>query len=142
MAKPILSRIEANVERIPFSGCWIWMGYVDKHGYGRISVPGEPGARAYRVAWESKNRPLARGECVLHRCDTPACCNPEHLFVGTRLENNVDKARKGRGARKLTNEEVVRIRSDNRRLAEIASDYGVSLSLICAIRNNRIRVYA
>jgi hypothetical protein len=34
---------------------------------------------------------------ILHRCDNPQCCNPEHLFVGTQAENMADMRRKGRG---------------------------------------------
>ena len=40
--------------------------------------------------------PIADGTQVLHRCDTPRCCNHEHLFLGTQLENMADMARKGR----------------------------------------------
>ena len=76
--------------------CWIWTGDVyTNSGYGRISVSGRR-VRAHRVSWL-----LAAGQdpgplLVLHRCDTPACVRPDHLFLGTNTDNMRDKARKGR----------------------------------------------
>ena len=141
MASTVLELIEARVERVPFSGCWIWMGYVDAKGYGRMSVPGAPGARCYRLAWEATNRRLEFGECVLHRCDVPACCNPQHLFVGSLKDNNIDKARKGRGNRKLAFDDVHSIRADRRAHLEIAEQYGVSRSMVSLIKSKKQRIF-
>ncbi|MEK6281852.1 MAG: HNH endonuclease signature motif containing protein [Acidobacteriota bacterium] len=51
---------------------------------------------AHRVSWEMANG--APGDlCVLHRCDNPPCVRPDHLFLGTHLDNARDKTAKGRG---------------------------------------------
>lgn len=50
---------------------------------------------AHRLAWEWENGPPGL-MCVLHHCDNPACVNPGHLFLGTRVDNAIDKVRKGR----------------------------------------------
>jgi hypothetical protein len=49
-----------------------------------------------RVAWEASRGCIASGLCVLHKCDTPSCINPEHLFLGTIADNHKDMDRKGR----------------------------------------------
>lgn len=49
-----------------------------------------------RFAWHLTMGPIPDGKWVLHRCDTPACCNPEHLFLGTQFDNMRDMVRKGR----------------------------------------------
>jgi hypothetical protein len=52
---------------------------------------------AHRMAWEASNGPIPDGMILMHTCDNPPCCNPEHLKLGTRAENNKDRAKKGRG---------------------------------------------
>jgi hypothetical protein len=56
---------------------------------------------AHRMAWEAANGPIPGGMILMHTCDNPPCCNPEQLKLGTRAENNKDRAKKGRrkGAR-------------------------------------------
>ena len=76
-------------------GCWGWNGTPDRQGYGFVTVRGRH-VRAHRFSWERANGPIPDGLCVLHKCDTPSCTNPAHLFLGTRTENAKDRDGKGR----------------------------------------------
>lgn len=78
--------------------CWKWAGCKFKHGYGRFAVTRSGKISrflAHRVSYE-----LHFGDpgelCVCHKCDNPECCNPEHLFIGTRADNTRDCFEKGR----------------------------------------------
>jgi hypothetical protein len=80
----------------PNSGCFLWTGSVlVRGGYGNLLHQGK-NHRAHRLAWTLHNGPITAEECVLHRCDTPSCVNPNHLFLGDRTINAKDKRRKGR----------------------------------------------
>jgi len=79
--------------------CWPFTGAKDPAGYGRYHVGRSRSSSmlSHRVAFG-----LAYGylpEAVCHQCDNPECCNPAHLFGGTRAINNRDMADKGRCAR-------------------------------------------
>lgn len=86
------------------SQCLLWTGSRNKKGYGQINVGGRP-RFTHRLAWELEYGEIAGGLCVLHKCDTPACCNPAHLFLGTRAENNSDMTEKGRNRQGVKNSE-------------------------------------
>jgi predicted XRE-type DNA-binding protein len=104
--------------------CWEWRGARSRDGYGRLRKPGQKKAEqrelyAHVIAWQIANDPIPQGMCVLHKCDNPPCCNPAHLFLGTRTDNNLDKKLKGRindrhGANnsnvKITEDDVTEIR--------------------------------
>ncbi|MDP9301284.1 MAG: HNH endonuclease [Actinomycetota bacterium] len=77
------------------SQCWPWMGSRIPFGHGRFAVDGRLVA-AHRFAYELLVGPIPEGLCVLHRCDNPPCCNPDHLFLGTIADNNADMIAKGR----------------------------------------------
>ena len=124
----------------PMSGCWIWMGYCDKDGYGSISIKHRP-LQSHRFSWILFKGNIPDGMSVLHRCDVPACVNPAHLFLGTIADNMRDRDRKSRQARgerinnsKLTASEVLKIREDWRSAKVVAADYGIGKSEVQYIR--------
>lgn len=85
------------------TGCITWTGGVDKCGYGLFRVSRPRGmVKSHRVAYVLAGRILSAGVHVLHRCDNPRCCNPEHLMPGSHDDNHKDKARKGRGRRSVS----------------------------------------
>ena len=156
MAMPISP--ERFWSRVNKSECWEWMGARNEKGYGVVAVDGKT-PKAHRVAWELENGPIPAGVCVLHRCDNPPCCNPAHLFLGSKKDNNRDMISKGRrrvGGEKtpvelcayqrgeahhsarLTVEIVRAIRVDRARgmsYSKIASKHGVAISSAFKIAN-------
>jgi hypothetical protein len=121
------------------TGCWEWKRVKNQDGYGRVRVNGHL-CSAHRVAYH-----LYKGEIgdkhVCHTCDNPGCVNPEHLFLGTHLENQQDKKQKGRGRglgkkgeshklHKLTEESVISIRSSSMSGKDLGILFGVSPSLV------------
>lgn len=100
-----LSDVSANViERFwsktipePNSGCWLWTAHCNAKGYGVLRVRDRTWL-AHRFAMTlSLGISIPYGQCVLHRCDNPPCCNPGHLFLGTNQDNVHDRESKGRG---------------------------------------------
>lgn len=124
------------------SGCWLWTAGVYPFGHGKFAVGGRRADRAHRVSWRLYRGDISDGLCVLHRCDVPACVNPKHLFLGTKLDNNMDKAIKGRADKKLSNEDARAIREDPRTQREVAAHYGVSISMVSCIRAGKYRRHA
>jgi hypothetical protein len=74
--------------------CWIWTAAKNEHGYGLFNFAGRC-RLAHRVAWQLTHE-LEPSDCVLHRCDTPACVRPDHLFAGSKADNSRDMREKGR----------------------------------------------
>ena len=88
-------RFDDNVIPEPMSGCHLWIGCVNRYGYGKIRVNGRQIA-ASRAAWIAAKGAIPPGLWVLHRCDNPPCVNPDHLFLGDRTANTRDMIAKGR----------------------------------------------
>ncbi len=116
-------------------------------------------AERHRAAWEVTHWPIPDGLFVLHRCDNPPCCDPEHLFLGTDADNTADKVAKGRQARglalphtKLSDAQVAEIRRrydprygppkrGGRRsnARELGEEYGISSSYVMQVVHGHFR---
>lgn len=136
--EPFADWLEKRIERIPFSGCWVWMGALAGCGYGVAQKNGER-FYVHRKSLEESSGQVG-GFFSLHRCDVPSCVNPEHLFKGTAADNSSDMMSKGRHVTnaKLTRDQVLNIRRSKNSESELGKEYGVSPSTIGAIkrRNN------
>jgi len=160
---PAAERFRLRVDTAT-SGCWLWQGAQDANGYGRFKS--DYGVvLAHRFAYELWVGPVGAGLCVLHRCDTPACVRPDHLFVGTKADNTADMMAKGRnrngsvvgmtrrgnhyelqargekiGAAKMTADSVRNLRTDRAgglTMAQLADKYGLSMATVHSIVHRR-----
>ena len=78
--------------------CWVWQGgKLGLMGYGSLRNEYGRQEAAHRQAYRLYVREIPQSMCVLHRCDNPPCVNPQHLFLGTKMDNTQDMVRKGRG---------------------------------------------
>lgn len=133
--------VEARVT-VADGGCWLWTGALRK-GYGAIRAPqrhdpARPTLGAHRVAYEVFVGPIPDGLLVCHRCDVRACCNPDHMFLGTQSDNMLDMYTKRRGRSKLTASEALAVYADTRPQQEIASDFGITQGLVSHIKRGRV----
>jgi hypothetical protein len=89
---------ERHGGKIDFAGpdrCWLWTAAKKVKGYGQVNVGGK-NRRAHREAYEAVNGPIPDGLVVRHKCDAPACVNPDHLELGTNADNTRDMMERGR----------------------------------------------
>jgi hypothetical protein len=91
-------RFWGRVNKAEPNDCWSWRGAKDGMGYGTLGGDNTE-TPAHRVSWMIHFGEIPKGMCVLHRCDNPSCVNPNHLFLGTRLDNARDRDAKERGYR-------------------------------------------
>ncbi len=92
---PIEKRFWRFVEKIPFHECWEWMGTKVNEKYGCFWINGK-NELAHRVSYRLLRGEIPLNLLVCHKCDNPGCVRPDHLFVGTHLDNTMDMIVKGR----------------------------------------------
>lgn len=117
--------------------CWLWTGGLNALGYGSFKIRTHTHRVAHRLMYKLFHGDVADDLCICHRCDNRQCVNPNHLFLGTKIDNAIDRHLKGRDSRgethpaaKLTEAQVLAIRRDTRKRQEIANHYGVKLCTI------------
>jgi len=93
--------------------CWEYQGSLNHNGYGIIKR-NRITYRAHRYVYSNNVGEIPKGLLVLHKCDNPACINPNHLFLGTHKDNHDDMVKKGRHRYKKLREE-----------SEVENDSGV-----------------
>jgi hypothetical protein len=71
------------------AGCWLWQRYRNRHGYGRVTVPGDGNRFAHRVVYAQLIGPIPPGLTLDHLCRNRACCRPDHLEPVTQRVNNL-----------------------------------------------------
>lgn len=132
------------------SGCWEWRGgKAPKGGYGYFYIGGGK-VMAHRYALTRKGIEIPNDKRSCHQCDNPPCVNPDHLFVGTPAQNNLDRDQKGRtvvvrgekhGMARLSNAEIIKIREAKDYFGigpDLGRQFGVSKSTIYLIRKRKI----
>lgn len=144
----IVGRFESRYIPEPTSGCWLWFAAADAKGYGRMNLGGGIYVKAHRLSYVLFKGPL--DFFALHRCDNPACVNPNHLFDGSWRENTQDSWNKGRRAHirtpvgeankktSLNNEQVYEVRARMARGEKpeaLAPEYGVTGATLYNIKN-------
>ena len=142
-----IDRFWSSVDIKSNEECWEWKKGTTADGYGVFHY-GNSSIRTHRFSYQLHNRKLEAQECVCHSCDNPKCVNPNHLWIGTRAENNADMEAKGRAVHivqksgennsnaELTVSEVIAIRVMSRKgmpQARIANYIGISPATVCMI---------
>lgn len=140
--------------RLTESGCLEWTGYrmKDKNGqhrYGSWTVSYQVWL-THRLAWYMKHGPIPDNKEVCHRCDNPACCNVDHLFLGTQIDNMVDaicKNRQAKGAllpQTRHSDETIRAiklarQNEGLKVGQLSQRFGIAHGHISMILSGKIR---
>lgn len=149
MTTPLVARVKASILVDEKTGCWNWIGATYPTGYGYVwNEQTKKPMRAHRAAYALLVGPIPDSLCVLHRCDNTRCCNPEHLFLGSQLDNITDRCQKRRSATgetharaKLTGRQVEEIRNrfaaGETNMERLCKDYGVNAANLGKIVRGR-----
>ena len=145
---PVEERFWSKVWKRAPHYCWHWMASTSAYGYGQFRLSGRT-LLAHRVSYKLTHGTLRSDQIVCHKCDTPSCVNPNHLWLGSLGDNNADRHAKGRssggaqaGSRnpmaRLTDDEAREIAESTGPLKEVAAKYGIPFQTVSGIRRGRL----
>lgn len=86
---------QSNQNYLGLGNCWLWTASTTSSGYGKIKI-GRYFVASHRISFFLANGEIQPRDIILHKCDNPACVNPEHLYSGSHLSNTRDMVSKGR----------------------------------------------
>ena len=148
--KPIddIARFWSYVDIQELFDCWEWQGGCNSDGYGNFRFNGKT-RQSHRLSYQFYHGAIPKGKQINHKCNNRKCCNPFHLYAGTKQDNSDDMFRAGRqnkahgeshGMVKLTEKQVLEIREnkDNLSQAKLGQIYGVRQTNISLIIHNKI----
>ena len=130
-----------NVDKT--DSCWNWIGCKNDSGYGVMAY----NKKAHRFSFHIHTGADPKDKMVLHKCDNPACVNPDHLYLGNDKDNMRDKIERNRHPKgsksvlsKINESDVFNIkkmRKESKKLHEIANKYKISEGNVSLICNNK-----
>jgi hypothetical protein len=142
-SKKTMKMFEAKYQVNEATGCWEWTASQARGGYGQFMSSVKDGRmwyRAHRFSYVAYKGEIPEGMVVMHKCDRPACVNPDHLELGTHADNIRDRDAKKRGIWNKTVRlpcDVETIKHSKKGDRELAREFGCSPGHIWKIRNDR-----
>lgn len=121
--------------------CWPWLACAiaknpkyNYSGYGVFTLRNNTQVYTHRLTWQMTYGDIPEGKWVIHSCDNTLCCNPKHLFIGTRQEHVLNKVKKGHLGYKLNQVKIAEIQrlycESSISLHDLAERYNVCQSTI------------
>ncbi len=124
--------------------CWPWLASKCTEGYGKLQVDNKTRKATHVLFYLRQGYWPPKGRFMCHKCDNRICCNPRHLYLGTRKSNVRDMVQRGRCATKLTPEDVCSIRAflrSGKSLVSLARRFGVHQTTIGRIGHRELWVH-
>ncbi len=143
MENQIIKRLYAKIVCDIKTRCWNWAGYSNREGYGKIDFNSKK-QNVHRIIYQYFYGPIPEDKpLVLHHCDNRKCCNPMHLYAGTKKDNAIDREKRHRSnhpcgekssGAKLTEKQVIEIRASKETQIVLAKRFRVCKSNIGSIQ--------
>jgi hypothetical protein len=137
LTTPQIERFWDKVGKGTEGECWLWLGGVSDRGYGRLRL-GDKTYSATRVAYYLDTGEDPGRLHICHTCDNPQCVNPNHLWAGDAVDNQMDCNEKGRRKTKITKREAKEILLSKESYRAIGEKYKVSKGLVSHIKAGRV----
>jgi len=129
-----MSRFMQYIELIPFSNCWHWLGARHPRGYGSFLFR-KTIWRAHRASWTLHKGEIPKGMQLNHLCHNSGCVNPDHLYIGTQIDNIRDRDVAGNTFKKLSDKDALLIFKAKGTQQKIADEFGISQTHVNQIKH-------